>query len=97
MSDLNCPVLMTFRYNHCFLQVILLKECEYCGRGGETWVLELVFYSTVNKEGERTETDDKSPDCHRRTRPLASENYNCVQNTDSCLLKSKAKSDTKQR
>lgn len=50
---------MTFRYNHCFLQVILHKECEYCGRGGETWVLELVFYSTVNKEGERTETDDK--------------------------------------
>lgn len=50
----------------------------------------------MNKEGERTETDDKSPDCCRRTRPLASENYNCVQNTDSCLLKSKAKSDTKQ-
>lgn len=54
------------------------------------------IYSTVNKEGERTETDDKSPDCCRRTRLLASENYNCVQNTDSCLLKSKAKSDTKQ-
>lgn len=40
------------------------------------------IYSTVNKEGERTETDDKSPDCCRRTRPLASENYNCVQNTE---------------
>lgn len=34
---------MTFRDNYCFLQVILHKEPEYCGRGGETWVLELVF------------------------------------------------------
>lgn len=44
VSELNCPILMTFRYyNNYFLQVILHKEPKHCGHGGEPWVLELVF------------------------------------------------------